>query len=282
MDAAALASWVGRDERADDDVSATPLAAWAALRDREPLRPAPGTPIPLLSHWFYCRPLYRQSTLAADGHVARGDFLPPIDLPRRMWAGSRFVFHAPVRVGERLTRRSSVLSIRPTEGRSGPLVFVRVGHRLLASDRLAIEEEHDIVYRAMPRPGDTPAPPRPAPPDAQWRDEIRPDATLLFRYSALTFNSHRIHYDRPYTMGTEGYPGLVVHGPLMGTLLVEGLARRHGQDRVARYAFKAMRPVFDIAPFFVCGRVDGESARMWIEDVEGQLCMEGEATLRPA
>ena len=282
MDAAALASWVGREERSFDEVAATPVAAYAALRDREPVRPDAGTPIPLLAHWFYCRPLYRQSTLGADGHVERGDFLPPIALPRRMWAGSRFGFRAPVRVGDRLERRSTVLAVTPKQGRTGPLVFVRVGHRLVANDVLAIEEEHDIVYRDMPAPGEAPATAVAAPQGAQWRDEVRPDPVMLFRYSALTFNGHRIHYDRPYTMATEGYPGLVVHGPLMGTLLVDALAVRHGQARITRYAFKAARPVFDVAPFHVCGRVDGPRANLWIEDAEGRLCMEATADLAAA
>jgi 3-methylfumaryl-CoA hydratase len=253
-----------------------------ALLDREPERPPRGTPIPLLAHWFYCLPLPRQSALGEDGHAQRGGFLPPIPLPRRMWAGSRLVFHAPVRIGARLERHSKVLGVTPRQGRSGALVFVRVGHRLVADDRLALEEEHDIVYRERPVPGEAVAGAVATLQGAQWRERVTPDPVMLFRYSAITLNGHRIHYDRPYATSAEGYPGLVVHGPLLGTLLVDALAARVGQARVAKYAFRAVHPVFDIAPFFVCGRVEDAAATLWIEDAEGRQCMEATAELHAA
>jgi 3-methylfumaryl-CoA hydratase len=282
-DATALAQWVGREERADDEVGATPIAAWHALLDREPVRPPPGTPIPLLAHWFYAPSLHRQSTLGTDGHAARGGFLPPVPLPRRMWAASRFIFHAPVRIGERIERRSSILSITPKTGRSGALVFVRVGHRLRAGGTLAIEEEHDIVYRdhpaapgahtpssSGPAAGATPprSPATPAVADAtaaHWRERVMPDPVMLFRYSALTSNSHRIHYDRPYAIEEEGYDGLVVHGPLQATLLMALAAKSVGP--VARFDYRAMNPALDLDPLAVCGRRTAEGAEFWTEQL---------------
>jgi 3-methylfumaryl-CoA hydratase len=277
----ALTSWVGRQETATDEITATPLAALAALLDREPVRPPAGTPIPLLAHWLYFLPLHRQSTIGPDGHAERGGFLPPIDLPRRMWAASRFRFISPLRVGDTAQRVSTIGAITPKEGRSGPLVFVRVDHRIVVADRVVLEEEHDIVYRsAAPAGGERVAAAASAPADAHWRHEIRPDPVLLFRYSALTFNGHRIHYDRSYVTGVEGYPGLVVHGPLLGTLLIDALCTEMPRVEVARYAFTARRPVFDTGPFHVCGRRDGGRASLWIEDAEGALCMEATAELQ--
>jgi 3-methylfumaryl-CoA hydratase len=279
-DGAALERWLGRQEIADDEVDATPVAALAAMLDRDPVRPARGTVIPLLGHWLYFLPLHRQSTLGEDGHAERGGFLPPIDLPRRMWAGSRFEFHAPLRIGDRATRTSTIESIVHKQGRSGPLVFVRVGHRITVGGRVAITEEHDIVYRGPAAAGDiASAASMAAPAQAQWRREVRPDPVLLFRYSALTFNGHRIHYDRPYVTKVEGYPGLVVHGPLLGTLLIDALVQHVPAGTIARYSFKALRPVFDIAPFFVCGRVDGAHADLWIEGADGGLCMRATAEM---
>jgi 3-methylfumaryl-CoA hydratase len=275
-----LTHWVGRQETTTDEITAAPLAALAATLDRDPVRPPRGTPIPPLAHWLYFLPLHRQSTLGEDGHAERGAFLPPIDLPRRMWAASRFRFLEPLRVGDTVQRISTIGAITPKQGRSGPLVFVRVDHRIVAGDRVAIEEEHDIVYRGPAAPGERPAAATPAPANPQWRREIRPDPVLLFRYSALTFNGHRIHYDRPYVTGVEGYPGLVVHGPLLGTLLVDALGREAPQARIERYAFKAMRPVYDTSQFYVCGRRDGAGATLWIEDSDGGLCMEATAELR--
>lgn len=279
MDAAT--SWVGRQETAGDEITATPLAALAALLDREPVRPPVGAPIPPLAHWLYFLPLHRQSTLGQDGHAARGGFLPPIDLPRRMWAASRLRFFAPLRVGDTAQRISTIGAITPKEGRNGPLVFVRVDHRIVVGDRVVLEEEHDIVYRGpAPAGGERLSPATAAPAAAQWRRATRPDPALLFRYSALTFNAHRIHYDRSYATQVEGYPGLVVHGPLLGTLLIDALCAEAPGTRVERYAFRALRPVFDTAPFHVCGRRDDARALLWIEDAAGALCMEATAQLR--
>ena len=276
--------WIGRSETVSDTVTATPCAALSATLDRPGDRPPPGTPLPPLWHWLYFLPLHRQSDLGPDGHARRGGFLPPVPLPRRMWAGSRFAFHAPLRVGDALTRTSTIDDVTEKSGRSGPLVFVKVRHEIRRQHEaaVALTEYHDIVYREAPRPGDVAPAALPAPGDAAWERRWVPDDVLLFRYSALTFNSHRIHYDRRYVTEVEGYPGLVVHGPLLATLLLELLRERVPDADVAHYEFRAVRPVFDLDPFFACGapQPGGKSVRLWTRDHAGCLAMDATAVLR--
>lgn len=273
-------SWIGRSEQHVDVVTAAPIAALAATLDRDDPPPKDGDPVPPLWHWLYFLPHYRESEVGADGHAKRGGFLPPIPLPRRMWAGGRLTFIAPLHVGERIERESRIVDVTRKEGRSGPLAFVVVRHTIHGAGGVAVIEEHDIVYRSDATAGDTsPAPPR-APVDAAWSREIDPDPVLLFRYSALTFNSHRIHYDRRYVTQVEGYPGLVVHGPLIATLLTDLLRHALPHARVAAFSFRAVSPLFDIAPFFVRGRrVDDPTIRLWACDVHGALAMDATATL---
>ncbi|MFG5409779.1 MaoC family dehydratase N-terminal domain-containing protein [Piscinibacter sakaiensis] len=223
-DLARLRDWIGRTETRGDEVGA-PL--W---------------------HWMFFNPAEPQHRLGPDGHPLRGGFLPPVPLPRRMWAGGRLSFHHPLRVGDELTRRSHIADVAVKHGRSGPLVFVTVRHEITNAQGLALTEEHDIV--------------------------------LLFRYSALTFNGHRIHYDRPYATGVEGYPGLVVHGPLIATLLLDLLRRERPDAVLRRFEFAARRPVFDQQPLELCGRPDGAGAwRLWARDHDGWLAMQARAEL---
>ena len=281
-----------------------PLQALSATLDHEEAW-ADGDAIPPLWHWLYFLPLHRQSAIGADGHAQRGGFLPPVPLPRRMWAGSRLRFLAPLRAGSALERTSTVDDVRLKDGRSGPLVFVQVRHDIRADGMPVIEEFHDIVYRGdPPRPEDpgpstatravgadaaAPAPTnsthsalpttaQPAP--AQWSRTLVPDDVLLFRYSALTFNGHRIHYDRRYVTEVEGYPGLIVHGPLIATLLLDGLRRQHPRARVLSFEFRALKPIFDVAPFTVCGGLEApDRARLWALTPQGDVAMEANATL---
>ena len=274
-----LRGWIGRTALAADTATPVPLRALAATLDLDD-PPAPGQPIPPLWHWLYFLPLHRQSEIGADGHPVRGGFLPPVPLPRRMWAGSRLEFRAPVLAGQALERTSRIGDVRLKDGRSGPLVFVKVQHEIAADGRLAIVEEHDIVYRGMPAPGEPAPAGTAAPDDAPWTRRIVPDDVLLFRYSALTFNGHRIHYDRRYVTEVEGYPGLVVHGPLIATLLMDLLRRQRPGAQVTHFAFKAVQPLFDTAPFEVCGRMeDDRHARLWARTSEGHLAMDASATL---
>ena len=278
MDASTLTAWIGRTETREDTITAAPVAALAALLDRDDPPPKPGDAIPPLAHWLYFLPVHRQSQVGSDGHAMRGEFLPPVPLPRRMWAGSRIEFVRPLPVGAAATRVSRIADVKVKEGRSGTLVFVTVRHEISGPSGLAIVDEHDIVYRG--EAAKAVADPVPAPANETWSRTIEPDPVLLFRYSAVTFNGHRIHYDLPYVTQVEGYPGLIVHGPLIATLLIDLLRRSLPGIDVKNYAFRAMRPLFDTAPFEVCGR-PGEGAAqasLWTRDAQGAVTMQAEAS----
>jgi 3-methylfumaryl-CoA hydratase len=272
--------WLGRTEERHDVLGATALTALAVTLDRDDPEVRVGDDAPPLAHWMCFAAQARQSQLGPDGHPSRGGFLPPIELPRRMWAGGRLQFHHALRAGDALTRRSRIAQIDAKSGRSGVLAFVTVQHEVHRPRGLAVSEEHDIVYRAAPRPGDAPAAPQSAATDETFSRIITPDPVLLFRYSALTFNGHRIHYDRPYVTEVEGYSGLIVHGPLIATLLMDLLRRNQPRATVRRFEFTAVRPLFDTHPFTLCGRPDGEGrARLWTRDHEGMLTMRASAEL---
>ena len=295
-----LAQWVGREETARDVVTAAPLAGLAATLDRDDPPPTAGDVVPPLAHWLYFLPRHRQSELGPDGHARRGGFLPPVPLPRRMWAGGRLEFVQPLRVGDAIVRRSRIVDVRHKHGRSGDLVFVVVRHEVSREGRVALTEEHDIVYRDATQ-ADAAAPAgTPAAHPATWQRDLTPDDVLLFRYSALTFNGHRIHYDRRYATTVEGYPGLVVHGPLQATLLTDLVRRALPGATIARFAFRAVRPLFDTGALRVCGReragppqgrTPERAARrntspraereldLWIEDADRFVAMEATATL---
>jgi 3-methylfumaryl-CoA hydratase len=283
-DIAALQAWQGRSETLHDDITAAPVRALSATLDRDDPEAAAGTRVPELWHWLYFLPHHRQSEIGADGHARRGGFLPPVPLPRRMWAGGRLAWEPanPLRVGEAATRTSTIVSVTHKVGRSGELVFVLVRHEVRNGRGLALTEEHDIVYRAAATPAEVPPPPTSAPGDAAFSREVVPDDVLLFRYSALTFNGHRIHYDRRYVTEVEGYPGLIVHGPLIATLLVDLVRRERPGTTLSRFEFRALRPTFDLARFSVRGRpegADGKTFRLWGEDADGWLTMQASATL---
>jgi 3-methylfumaryl-CoA hydratase len=278
-----LRQWIGRQETLTDDITATPVKAMDATFDYPAREVIKGTPLPLLWHWLYFLPLYRQSILGEDGHPVKGGFLPPVPLPRRMWAGSQFEFNAPILVGDKVSRTSTIEDVSEKSGRTGKLVFVKVKHELFCngSAQPAITEFHDIVYREAQNASDTPPPPTAAPAQATWRRGIVADEAFLFRYSALTFNGHRIHYDRRYVTEVEGYPGLIVHGPLIATLLLDLLRRQQPNAQVKTFRFKAIRPTFDLNPFNVQGEpsADGKSVRLWASDHESWLTMDASATL---
>jgi 3-methylfumaryl-CoA hydratase len=283
LDIEHLRGWVGRTEAMDDVATLAPLRGLTATFDRDD-PPRLGDAIPPCWHWLYFLPMHRQSGIGPDGHPRRGDFLPPVPLPRRMWAGSQIEFRAPLQAGQSISRLSRIDDVRLKEGRSGPLVFVNLLHEIRAEGDLTIVERHDIVYRGLLQPGDpalaTAAAAVSAPTEAQWSRRIEPDDVLLFRYSALTFNGHRIHYDRKYVTAVEGYPGLVVHGPLIATLLLDLLRRQLPGAMVLRFGFRAIAPLFDIAAFEVCGKQEGDkSVRLWATNAEGHLAMEASATL---
>lgn len=276
-----LRDWIGRTERRDDVATAAPMAALSATLDRDDPAPVRGAELPPLAHWLYFTPSARQSELGPDGHAKRGGFLPPVPLPRRMWAGGRLAFRRPLRVGDEMVRESRIDDVAVKHGRSGALVFVTVHHEVANSNGVALTEEHDIVYRENPRAG-APAPaPQAAATDETFSRQIVPDPVLLFRYSALTFNGHRIHYDRSYVTEVEGYPGLIVHGPLIATLLVDLLRREMPGAFLEAFSFRSARPLFDVAPFSLNGRVDddGTTVCLWAKDEAGWLAMDATATV---
>ena len=275
MDEPRLEDWIGRQQQSDDIISASPLARLRATLDEPDGAIDAGTVLPPLAHWLYCLPATPRSELGADGHARRGSFLPPVKLPRRMWAGGRFEFLRPLRVGNAMRRTSTITAVTPKRGRSGELVFVSVEHRIDGPDGVALVETQELVYREADTVTATPPP---APDDAAWQEPHHADDVQLFRYSALTFNGHRIHYDRRYATETEGYPGLIVHGPLIATLLAR-LASRHSDGKPLReFSFRAHSPLFDIAPFSVCGRPEGATgAQLWARDATGRLAMSAAA-----
>lgn len=276
-----LQQWVGKSENHVERLATFPANALSATLDRKDSPFVDGSPLPPLWHWLYFLPAHRLSEGGPDGHARLGGFLPPVSLPRRMWAGGRLRFHHPMRVGETVKRESRVLSVEHKAGRSGDLVFVRVGHTLSDAHGLAVSEEHDIVYREAADPTAQAPATQAAPVDAVWERVIKPDPVLLFRYSALTFNSHRIHYDRSYVTEVEGYPGLIVHGPLIATLLIDLLRRECPEATISDFSFRGVKPLFDIEEFAVCGapNEDGKTVRLWTRDSGGALTMEASATL---
>ena len=268
--------WIGRTETRRDVATAAPLVSLSALLDRDDPTPRPGDPAPPLAHWLYFLPSYRNSEAGEDGHSGPGaGLLPEMPLPRRMWAGSRLEFLKPLRVGGEIERISTIREVKVKSGRSGSLVFVTVHHEVRDGTGTVLTDEHDIVFR---EPGALANPPTPAP-EGAWRREIRPDPLLLFRYSAVTFNGHRIHYDHPYVTKVEGYPGLVVHGPLIATLLVDLFRRNKPQAELRRYSFRALRPLYDTHPFHTCGAPDeaARTAKLWTRDHEGAMTMDATA-----
>jgi 3-methylfumaryl-CoA hydratase len=282
-----LKSWIGRTETVDDVAAAAPLAGLAALLDHETPPWMEGEVAPL-GHWLYFLPRARQSQMDADGHPRRGGFLPPVPLPRRMWAGSRVSFEFPIPIGAVLQRRSTIADVAIKSGRSGSMVFVTVRHEITVEGRCALREEQDIVYREMPgAAADNPKSPgaggtaTAAARPSQWTREITADPVQLFRFSALTFNAHRIHYDRQYTREVEGYPGLVVHGPFVAILLMDHFLRRMPKARVTGFSFRAQRPLYDSAPFSLCLDLGAGNAELWTVDNGAQTTMTAAVQFEP-
>lgn len=267
----AWAAWIGRSRERDELITGPQAARMACTLDRA--APAPGEALPPLWHWAFFQEWEPTRDLAEDGHAARGEFLPPVNLPDRMWAGSRLRFHRPLRVGEAVVCQSTIAAVESKQGRSGPLVFVTVRHDYRVDGDLALEEEQDLVYRGRSKGAQRPAM---AAPHSEWSQTVEPSPVLLFRYSAVTFNGHRIHYDHPYVHDVEGYPGLIVHGPLIATLMCGGFAQANPERRLRRFAFRGLRPLFAPRPFQIAGRMTGDGrAEVWAADGDG-LASRGE------
>jgi 3-methylfumaryl-CoA hydratase len=278
---ARLREWIGRSESARDVIHAERARALQAALDHEDPLLRDGDALPPLWHWLYFWTIVPRSGLGRDGHPALGGFLPPVGAARRMWAGSRVHWPGRLLLGEEARRTSSILDVVVKTGRSGRLVFVTVRHEITGSAGLAIVDEHDIVYREDVGAGTPARAGEPAPPGATYSRQMEADTTMLFRYSALTFNGHRIHYDRDYAMRVEGYSGLVVHGPLLATLMVDLAVRSRLDRQIAEFEFRGHRPVIDTDPFTVCGTPSGDAALdLWVADHQGVLAMKGKAMFR--
>jgi 3-methylfumaryl-CoA hydratase len=275
-------AFVGRERVSTCVIAPESADLMAATLDREDPPRRPGDPLPTMWMWMGFRPHARRSAIGPDGHPARGDFLPPVALPRRMFGGARHRFLAPLPVGETIERTARIASVAGKRGASGVMVLVTVAQSFAVGGTVRVEEEQDIIYREAARPGAAPEPEAPGGPvpETPWRRVWSPDVVTLFRYSALTFNGHRIHIDRPYATVEEGYPGLVVHGPLTATLLSE-LLRDSTSDRpLATWAFRARRPLFDDGDVILTGgpTADGAGATLGAWDAKGRLAMSAEAT----
>lgn len=271
-----LRGWIGREEHASELLTPAQVARFEATFGGDGAV-ADGDPAPAMIHLCLAPPAVPTSRLGPDGHPARGGFLPPVPLPRRMWAGGEMRFEAPIRVGEVVARRSVIRDVVLKQGRSGPLCFVTVDHAITSGGRPVLAERQDIVYREAEAPGQAaPAPAAPPPaPEGNWREVVRPSPPLLFRYSALTFNSHRIHYDAPYAREVEGYPGLVVHGPLQATLLVRLAAAIRGRAP-AEFGFRSLSPLHDDADVVLHAAEAGDGGlRLWTARPGGPVAMEG-------
>jgi 3-methylfumaryl-CoA hydratase len=278
-----LRQWIGKTEQASDTVSARLVRGLLATTASDNIsEPVDGEEAPLAVHWCLAPPIAPVSQLGPDGHPARGDFLPPIPLPQRMWAGGRLEFYDHLRVGDAVTRRSVIRDVDAKEGRTGFLCFVTVGHEISTDRGLSLRERQDIVYRAATTSRSASAAAaaasRHARITAQWSRIVQGDPLLLFRYSALTFNGHRIHYDRAYAIDVEGYPGLVVQGPLQATLLLD-LASSLKQARMpASFEFRGVKPLFDGSAFTVNADANDSSLRLWTANAEGETTMEARVT----
>jgi 3-methylfumaryl-CoA hydratase len=273
-----LKDWIGQKESAVDYITIPSVHRLAATLDRDDPMPKAGDPLPIGWHAILFPRVVRHSQVGADGHPERGDFLPPVPLPRRMFAGKRTTFLQDLHVGDEVRRESTIEAVNVKQGRSGQMVFVTVKTDIHSPRGLALTEEQDIVYRGEPDPNAPPPPPQAAPASATWKNIVTPDPVMLFRYSALTFNGHRIHYDHRYVTGTEGYPDLVMNGGLT-TLLTYELARAHAKTPIRHMSSRNVHALFVNRPIHFGGEpsADGKSAKLWAADKEGALALTAEA-----
>ena len=274
-----LRQWIGRSTEATDIVTAQLVKGLRATLFQDIGDPQPGDAAPFTVHWCLGQPVFAHDQLGPDGHPTRGGFLPPVPLPRRMWAGGQLEFLDCLRVGDAPKRSSRISDITMKNGSTGQLCFVSVEHLVTTARGLAIRERQDIVYRDMGgAPATVAARPAPAPPVAQHRETHISDPVLLFRYSALTFNGHRIHYDRDYVTRVEGYPGLIFHGPLQAAFIIELAAKLHDGTPPKKFVYRGVQPLFEGSEFSVNASTTADGMELWTANAEGQPTMKGTAT----
>jgi 3-methylfumaryl-CoA hydratase len=271
-------AWVGKSETIADVISADRVAALAATLGVDQVR-KDGDLLPAGWQWIFFNPMVPRSQIGSDGHPKRGGFLPPITLPRRMWAGSRITYDGGLVIGEKAEKTSVISKVQAKTGKGGQLVFVTVTHTSRCGGKDCIVEEQDIVYREPPTPSATPAPLTPAPDAGEHRETFTPDPVLLFRYSALTYNGHRIHYDLPYARDEEGYPSLVVHGPLTATLLQNFAAACAPGRQLKKFEFRGVHPLFVSAPFTLeATKGEDGGLKLWARGPQSELSMQASAS----
>jgi 3-methylfumaryl-CoA hydratase len=274
-----LRQWIGRTEKASDIVTAQLVKGLRATLFLDIGEPKTGDAAPFTTHWCLAQPVYPMSMLGPDGHPTRGGFLPPVPLPRRMWAGGELQFIEPLRVGDEATRASRIADVTVKNGSTGTLCFVSVEHTISTARGVAIRERQDIVYRDMPTGDKNAAPAKAvtAPLAAKHRQTHVSDPVLLFRYSALTFNGHRIHYDRDYVTKVEGYPGLIFHGPMQAALLVEFAAHLRDGAAPKKFNYRGLQPLFEGGEFSVNANEIAEGLDIWVANADGAPTMRGTA-----
>lgn len=275
---AELRAWIGRQETLTDRLTPFQVNGLSAVLGYPESRAKPGAELPQPWHWMYFLPTVSATEIDLDGHPKRGGFLPPVPLPRRMWAGSKLDFLAPLIVGEIVERVSTIEDVVLKSGSTGQLVFVTVAHEIFCGEKLAIKERQNLVYREASSSNAAP-PAKPAPADPDWKRNVTPDPVMLFRYSALTFNGHRIHYDRDYATEQEGYAGLVVHGPLTATLLLDLLFKQIPDAKLSSFSFRGVTPLVDTDVISLQGCRQGSQIKLWALSGSGALAMSAEATL---
>jgi 3-methylfumaryl-CoA hydratase len=274
-----LRQWIGRTTEVSDIVTAQLTKGLRATLFQEIGEPKPGDAAPFTTHWCLGQPVFPMSELGPDGHPTRGGFLPPVPLPRRMWAGGELEFVDALRVGDVATRTSRIADVTMKTGSTGVLCFVSVQHEVATSRGLAIRERQDIVYRDVSGPAPVaPAKALPPPPVAQHQEKHVSDPVLLFRYSALTFNGHRIHYDRDYVTKVEGYPGLIFHGPMQAAFIVELAAKLHGGTAPKKFIYRGVQPLFEGSEFSINANETASGMELWTANSAGQPTMKGTAT----
>lgn len=270
-----LLEWTNKTTEAEDTIRLQPANFMEATLNRPP-KLKEGDNLPPLWHWVYFLEAKPESDLGRDAHPKKGDFLPPIQLPRRMWAGGRFTFYNDLVIGEKAKKITTIKKIVEKEGSAGPLCFITLEHKIYSKDEISIIEEQDLVYlqdqqgsKSLPLAQNNVE-------KADFSQEIHPSAILLFRYSALTFNGHRIHYDLDYAKNVEGYDGLVFHGPLTATLLLD-LALKERKQPIKKYSFRGIAPLSNLDCFWIEGKSEDNAAILWARRKDGVVAMKAKA-----
>jgi 3-methylfumaryl-CoA hydratase len=275
-----LQDWVGKTDEIEDRIYTTPVRALALTLNYKDFEARDGRPLPEIWYWLYFLPIVPISEVGPDGHPKRGGFLPPIALERRMWASGNLAFHQDLIMGEEIRKTSEILSVSEKEGKAGKLVFVAVKHLIQSARGIAVEEEQNIVYLHMPKSFVEPKA-NPIPDHLDWKEDYPIDPVLLFRFSALTFNGHRIHYDRNYATEVEKYPGLVVHGPLQALLLLESAKNHNPGKKPASFNFKAVRPLFEFDKIQICGKSNADGSHdVYTANTDSNIGMQATITWR--